>query len=740
MIGKIIKGKGFRGAIAYDLSKGAVIGKNMVGDTPRELASEFGTVRQLRPGYQNAVVHVSLSAVPGEKLSDEQWREIGETYMMEMGLGDNQYVITRHTDTEHEHIHIVANRIRFDGEPVNMSNDYQRNDQVMRQIERDYGLQQVAPSIECERKSVTRGELRKWVRTQEPSVRQKLQGLCAAAAQDCRSFSDYADRLENMGVEIIPTLQQEGQKLTGLQYRLDEEVMKGSDLGRAFSAAGIQKQGISYEYERDDAAIRRCLERAAHRSHEPERRGVLEQDQAARRPDRSHETGVAEFEPGNAGVSLQSDSSEPGQRGRRLPRHDRRTEQTRRSTEQELPGAEPADGRELQPTSGERGPGTQHGHPGGPTGHREPENGIGTDELEISRQFGDTDPYHRSHRQQLVDLAGFQQDHRDQQSRSSGRGRISEAVPDQSRQALERQINAMGADRYVVSIFDRDQQTARITRKWNADELVENLSWLKRQNALDRDILIRPFSDHGMIVLHGLTPESIEKMRRDGLAPAATIERSPGNFDAWLKLSDSPLDPNVRKLGGLYIQDTYGARVGTSSHLAGFVNHRAPADDRGYRPYVLAHDCPGKIPAQADKLIKAAHRLIEQDKVQLERDRRVKNLQTVQEPRYGNEHIREYQRQAQDYLKQAGKNPDWEVGDQQIGLAMLKKGQFTRQEIEQAITECSPNVKSLKTGQMEGYSKYKMEFCWELSAESARKLVKDLELRRERQRSIGLGR
>ena len=28
-----------------------------------------------------------------------------------MGFTENQYVISRHTDTAHEHIHILANRI-----------------------------------------------------------------------------------------------------------------------------------------------------------------------------------------------------------------------------------------------------------------------------------------------------------------------------------------------------------------------------------------------------------------------------------------------------------------------------------------------------------------------------------------------------------------------------------------------------------------------------------------------------
>ena len=117
MIAKSIKGRGFRGALEYDLSKNAcaLLATNMDGRSPREFAREFGEIRKLRPSLGKAVLHVSLSAAPGESLTDSQWIEIGQHYLQGMGLHDNQYLITRHQDTEHQHIHLLVNRIRFDG-------------------------------------------------------------------------------------------------------------------------------------------------------------------------------------------------------------------------------------------------------------------------------------------------------------------------------------------------------------------------------------------------------------------------------------------------------------------------------------------------------------------------------------------------------------------------------------------------------------------------------------------------
>ena len=305
MIAKAVKGTGFRGAVSYDLApeKGALLDTNMAGETPRELAAEFGAIRALRPTLGKAVLHVSLTAAPGEQLSDDQWREIGQRYLAGMGFSEHQYVLTRHTDTAHDHIHLVANRIGYDGAVVSDSHDYPRQEQLMREIEREYGLQEVAPSAEAARHAPTKGELERTLRTGEVSTRHQLQVLCDDAAQGCDNFTAYQERLDAVGVAIIPTVQRDGAVLSGLQYRLDGVTMKGSDLGKAYAAAGIQKRGISYEQDRDSAAVDRCRARAADRG-----APAPDRDRAV---DPGREAGRAAHAPGGASMA-QPVGAEPG--------------------------------------------------------------------------------------------------------------------------------------------------------------------------------------------------------------------------------------------------------------------------------------------------------------------------------------------------------------------------------------------------------------------------------------------
>jgi hypothetical protein len=68
--------------------------------------------------------------------------------------------------------------------------------------------------------------------------------------QDCRTFTDYVGRLDAVGVEVIPTVQLNGAKLSGLMYRLDNTLMKGSDLGKGYSPARLRLPQMGHPIER----------------------------------------------------------------------------------------------------------------------------------------------------------------------------------------------------------------------------------------------------------------------------------------------------------------------------------------------------------------------------------------------------------------------------------------------------------------------------------------------------------
>ena len=146
MIAKMVKGRGFRGALNYLFrgDRATIIGGNLSGLTPRELAAEFGQFRKLRPGLAKAVVHIPLSAHPEDRpLADSEMAEIAERLTQGLGYADSPHVFVRHNDTDHQHMHLLLCRVDRHGKAVSDSNDYRRAEQLLRQIERDYRLRTV---------------------------------------------------------------------------------------------------------------------------------------------------------------------------------------------------------------------------------------------------------------------------------------------------------------------------------------------------------------------------------------------------------------------------------------------------------------------------------------------------------------------------------------------------------------------------------------------------------------------
>lgn len=264
MIGKHIKGKSFRGLLNYLFGKEGArqIGGNMEGTNPRELAAEFGISRRLNPKVSRAVYHASLSLAHKESLDDDTWDEIGQKYLQAMGFDMNQYVVVRHTDRTHEHIHIAASRIQLDGTTVSDSWDDRRSEAVIRKLEQEYNLQSVQPSWEKDKHSPTTGERRQLARTGEESVRVRLQRSLDQATHDHPTMPELIERTQQQGINVRVGYTRTG-IVKGISYQLDGVAFSGTHLGKAYTFPGLQKhRGVNYSPKRDDKRIQKLMEQA----------------------------------------------------------------------------------------------------------------------------------------------------------------------------------------------------------------------------------------------------------------------------------------------------------------------------------------------------------------------------------------------------------------------------------------------------------------------------------------------
>ena len=139
MIGKIKKGSGFKGCVNYVLGKEQAVllhADGVLTESRSDIIRSFCMQTGMNPDLKKPVGHIALSYSPVDapKLTDGKMVQLAQEYMREMKITDTQYIIVRHQDREHPHVHIVFNRIDNNGKTISDRNDMYRNEQVCKKL------------------------------------------------------------------------------------------------------------------------------------------------------------------------------------------------------------------------------------------------------------------------------------------------------------------------------------------------------------------------------------------------------------------------------------------------------------------------------------------------------------------------------------------------------------------------------------------------------------------------------
>jgi hypothetical protein len=86
--------------------------------TPAEKFQRFQHLNELNPRSDINTLHISLNFQPTEKLTDTQLTTIADRYMQGLRLDHQPYLVYRHDDAQHPHLHIVSSLIQPDGRRV----------------------------------------------------------------------------------------------------------------------------------------------------------------------------------------------------------------------------------------------------------------------------------------------------------------------------------------------------------------------------------------------------------------------------------------------------------------------------------------------------------------------------------------------------------------------------------------------------------------------------------------------
>jgi hypothetical protein len=73
--------------------------------------NRFRHLTDLKPNVKTNAVHISLNFHASEELGTGKLQQIAAAYMEKIGFGDQPYLVYRHDDAAHEHIHIMTTNI-----------------------------------------------------------------------------------------------------------------------------------------------------------------------------------------------------------------------------------------------------------------------------------------------------------------------------------------------------------------------------------------------------------------------------------------------------------------------------------------------------------------------------------------------------------------------------------------------------------------------------------------------------
>ena len=265
MTGNQIKGKGFRGALRYNLEKvekkmAEVLDHSFARVNEKSIMKEIQMVRVLRPNLQKFFYHTSINFPPHEDISNDLMNRIAHEYLRANGFAQHQFIFFRHYDANHPHLHILVNRVGYDGKVLSDSNDFARSEKILRELEKKYNLTQVIPSERATRRAPTNNELEMAKRTNVPSHKMRLQKIITDILHTHPGLtcSQFIKALQVNGIQPKFNIATTGY-VSGISYGFQRLSFTGSKLGSDFKWTTLRNR-INYDQNRDRAIIEKANE------------------------------------------------------------------------------------------------------------------------------------------------------------------------------------------------------------------------------------------------------------------------------------------------------------------------------------------------------------------------------------------------------------------------------------------------------------------------------------------------
>ena len=201
-------------------------------DDNHSIIHSFEFQAEAKPSVKKPAGHLSLNFALQDKsrLTDELMAEIAEEYMRQMGIADTQFILVRHQDREHDHMHLVYNRVSYRKKTINSGNDWKKSTKICRAIMEKYGLY-VAAGKEQVNKDRLKGD---------DKLRYEMMHKVMDALKDSGNWEEFKEALHDDGIEARFRYHQKTHVANGISFTNGKYTFRGSDLDKSLSFRSIE--------------------------------------------------------------------------------------------------------------------------------------------------------------------------------------------------------------------------------------------------------------------------------------------------------------------------------------------------------------------------------------------------------------------------------------------------------------------------------------------------------------------
>lgn len=238
--------------------KGFELDRNLLcGENGREIMQEMKIIQDLNQNATNKTFTMVISPdiKDGEKLSKNDMKEIARDFMKRLGIDPEkqQFLAYVHTEKDHKHIHIIANRVQENGKLIPDNHIGKRAQWIGHGIAKERGL------VSAKEKSFENIKTIALEKDVDRGIKNGiLQKHKLVMSMDITSMEQYQKQMKNFGVIVKPYINKQGQiqghRMLDLKSGKD---FKASDIHRSMGLKNIMEKGVPFKQK--DISLHKSL-------------------------------------------------------------------------------------------------------------------------------------------------------------------------------------------------------------------------------------------------------------------------------------------------------------------------------------------------------------------------------------------------------------------------------------------------------------------------------------------------